>query len=488
MSFLVEQLVANGGSGSPSTLGRIIASKAIFDFITNDSISAIEVDSSSSPARSGSGYVVGETFDITIAGSPQEVFTAVGVVTEIDHGGSPEISPVGQVTGVKIVSGGAYSDLMQLSSPEGDPILGQATTNASASGTGLVVDVTPEEAHWTQDRGFGAASPLPATDYSNDSSDFEWICTSLKASNAPTIGLKTGVTTNGYARLMTATGFSKIELWNSQPGRNPTSGSGESVLPMPSTNPQIYVSSTERRVNICIRDGAFSHYGILGLFIPYTDSAANYPFAGMVAGTTVGALAFNVIRDSISAAPSTVASGVVSPMALQNGTSTGCPYWYRDNLSPSWFTICESTAEESNLIAQMWPNQSNLAQYDFTFAAQVSGKGTDPNGGAASAQAGAFADESLGWFGSADGGGEGVPGIAPLGLQNRASIVVQPHIIKNQTSDVQAIGILDGFEAVHGRGLTSFEEIVQPNNGKRYIVFNDVNSGDLWRWVAMEIV
>lgn len=483
MSFLVEQLVANGGSGSPSTLGRIIASKAIFDFITNDSIASVSV--SGSPQQSGSGYVVGETFDILVAGSPGEIFTAVGVVTEIDYGST--LSPTGQVTGVKIVSGGAYANAVQ--SPEIGSV-GLATANASAGGDdALLVDVVFEEAHWTEDRGFGAASPNASTDYVNESTNFEWICTSLKASNPATIGMKTGDSGgNGYARLLVATGFDKGSLWNGQPGRNPTSGNGESVIPMPANNPQIYVSSSERRVNVVIRDGAFSHYGILGFFIPYTNTEANYPFPGMVAGTSVGAVAFNSIRADNSGSPSSVASGVVNAMQLQNATFAGCPYHYRDNLSPSWFTICDATSEQSALIAQMWPNQGNLTEYDFTHAPEVNGYSTDPNTAAGATQAGVFADVGgTGWFQAANGGSIGVPGIAPLGLQNRASIVVQPHIIKNQTADVQAIGILDGFEAVHGRGLTAFEEIVQ-FNGKRYIAFNDVNSGDLWRWVAMEIV
>jgi hypothetical protein len=486
MSFLIQQLVANAGSGSPSTLGRIVAAKAIFDFITNDSISDVSV--SGSPQISGAGYVVGETFDIVVAGSPgADIFTAVGVVTEIDGGGSPTLSPVGQVTGVKIVSGGAYQNAVQ--SPE-IQTTGLSTANASAGGDdNLLVDVVFEEAHWTEDRGFGAESPNVSTDYADDSTDFEWICTSLKASNPPTIGMKTGQATgNGYARLLVATGFDKGALWDGQQGRNPINGAGESRIMISGQNPQIYVSSTERRVNVLIRDGSFSHYGILGLFIPYTNTEANYPFPGIVAGTSTGAVAFNSIRADNSATPSSVASGIVNAMQLQNTTYLGCPYWYRDNLSTAWNTICDTTAEQSNLIAQMWPNESNLAAYDFTHAPQVDGFSTDPNAAAASTRAGVFADRSgTGWFQSAEGGTLGVPGIAPLGLQNRASIVVQPHIMKNQSADVQAIGILDGIEAVHGRGLTSFEEIVQ-FNGKRYIVFNDVNSGDLWRWVAMEIV
>jgi hypothetical protein len=208
----------------------------------------------------------------------------------------------------------------------------------------------------------------------------------------------------------------------------------------------------------------------------------------MVAASTNGALAFNTSWGSLSSNPAARAAGLVNPMAAQNGTYTQLPYWYRDNLSPGWFSISSATSEQVNLKSQIWPDQHSFNEYDFTFAPEVDGFGTDPVADISSSQqSGVFADRlSLGWFSSADGGSDGVPGIAPLGLQNRASITVQPHIILNQPGDVQAIGIIDGFEAVHGRGLTAFEEIVQ-FNGKRYIVFNDTNSSDLWRWVGMEI-
>lgn len=471
--FLSEQLTANGGSGSPSTLGRIVASKAVFDFITNDSISDVTYGSA------GTGYVVGESFDILTALSPEAIFVARGVVVA-ESGGVP--------SEVKLVSGGSIPGIASVGSPFDTPITGLATANASAGGDdGLLVDVVPEQAHWVEDRGFGAQSPLPSTDFVDTSTNFEWIATSLKASNPATIGMKTGFSTGGFARLMVATGFDKGSTWDGQPGRSPTAGNGEPLQLMPSNNPQVYISSNERRVNIIVRDGAFSHYSTIGFFIPYTNTEANYPFPGFCAGTTVGGLAFNTSRGSLSSNPGSVAAGMVFPFAIQNGTSNQCPYQYRDNLSPQWFTICEATSEQVNLVAQMWPAQGSFNEYDFTHAPEVNGFDTNPQG--ADQASGIFSDmlSNNGWFESANGGGHGVPGIAPLGLQNRASIVVTPHIIKNQPEDVQAIGILDGFEAVHGRGLTAFEEIVQ-FNGKRYIVFNDVNTADLYRWVAMEIV
>jgi len=473
MSFLNEQLVANGGSGSPSTLGRIVASKAIFDFITADSIAAIVVNGG------GSKYVVGETFDIVVAGSPGAIFTARGVVVTVDDSGSPQ----GVVTEVKIISGGAYSTLVQ--SPE-IVLTGLATANASAGGDDLMtVDITPEVAHWAEDRGAGGQSPVGVFDFVDGNTDFEWICSSLKASNPPTIGLETAETTgDGYVNLLVATGYDAGQIFTSQP-----SVIVNARLMMPASDPQIYISSTERRVNIMIRDGNFVQYGTIGFFIPFTDTEANYPFPGAQFGQTVGALPFSSSRVENQGTPGLANSGVVNAMPINSGQAAAGPYWFRDNLSPQWLNICEATGESVNLRAQMWPNNQDKQQYAHTYAAEVDGWGTDPVTDSPNNGEGILADNTLvsGWFQSNEGGARGIQGVAPLGLGNRLSFVVQPHIIANQTGDVQIIGILDGYEAVHGRGLTAFEEIVQ-FNGKRYVVFPDTNSGEVWRWVAMEIV
>jgi len=479
--WLHEQLVANGGSGSPETLGQVITAKAIFDFITNDSISSISVN------VGGTGYVVGETFDISVVTSPQVGvnFVARGVVTAI--AASPA---TGVVTQVAIISGGSYVGLANLASPFDTPITGVVTANSSAGGdNALTVDIIPEKAYWTEDRGNGAQSPIASTDYVDDRTNFHWLCTSTKATNPATIGLDSqGGGGNPYVQLVVATGFDKTQSFFLQPGASPNAGN----LPCPSNDPEIYVSSTERRVNILIRDGSFSHYGILGFFIPFTNTEANYPFPGLAAGSTTGALTFNQVWATLSSNPSTVAAGIINPMSVQAGTVTSGPYWFRDNLSPQWLSISFSTSELTELRAQMWPAQFNPANYDFTYATQVDGFVTTPNTGLPGFLEGGILREmgsagSEAWFGSDAGGGDGVQGVGPLGIANRLSFVVQPHIIANQTGDVQIIGIIDGFEAVHGRGLTSFQEIEQ-FNGKRYIVFPDISATQLYKWVAMEIL
>ena len=479
MGWLHENLVANGGALSPATFGRVVIAKAVFDFITSDCIADIEVGN-----NSGDNYVPGETFDIVVPLSPGnviEVFTAKGVVvaTGVD---SPTASPGGSVTRVKVYSGGAYKNLIQ--SPELD-LTNVPTTNASLSGTGLTVNLTPEAAHWFERRGNGASSPVAGTDYVDDGTDFEWICTSLKSTNPATIGLKTNQSGgNGVVRLMVATGWDKTQTFFSQPE---SSVDGPKLL-TPGTDPEIYVSSTERRVNILIRDGNFCQYGVIGLFIPFTNTEANYPFPGIVAGQTTGYLPFtDTFDDNESAAPGNANCGIVHPMILQDGTAGSGPCYLRDNVSPTWKVISQTVSNSPTRPIAVWPRTSGDNQFQLTDAPQVSGWTTDPD---AFNGRGILADDEAnerGWFLTENNAtGRGAPGIGLIGLQNRLSFVVQPHFVQGLTNDVQVIGLLDGFQAVHGIGLTAFEEIVE-FQGRRFIVFPDTNGTLLYHWVAMEI-
>lgn len=477
MGWLHENLVANGGSGSPATFGRVVVAKAVFDFVTSDCIADITVN------NGGDNYVVGETFDITIPlspGSVTELFTAKGIVVATGIN-SPLASPGGSCTRVKIYSGGAYKNLVQ--SPE-LTLTNVPTTNSSLSGTGLTVDCTPEAAHWFERRGLGASSPVAGTDYVDDGTDFEWICTSFKTTNPATVGLKTNQSGgNGAVRLMTASGWDKTQTFFSQTDASPDGAK----LMCPATDPEIYISSTERRINILIRDGNFCQYGTIGLFIPFTNSEANYPFPGICAGQTVGYLPFTDTYDSEqSAGPANGNAGIVHPMLLQDGTVGSCPYHIRDNVSPTWKVISRTVSDSPTRPIAVWP-RTGFQEYDFTHAPQVSGKSTDPH---QLANQGILADDGsgeTGWFQTENNAtNRGCPGIGLLGLNNRMSFVVQPHFIQGLTGDVQVIGLLDGFEAVHGIGLTAFEEIVQ-FQGKRYIVYPDTNGTLLYHWVAMEI-
>ena len=82
-------------------------------------------------------------------------------------------------------------------------------------------------------------------------------------------------------------------------------------------------------------------------------------------------------------------------------------------------------------------------------------------------------------------GSAGVQRVALVGTGGRLTFLVEAHIVSNQVSDVQVIGIVDGFQACHGIGLTAFEEIIT-EAGRRFLVFNDTNSADAGHWVAME--
>ena len=76
-------------------------------------------------------------------------------------------------------------------------------------------------------------------------------------------------------------------------------------------------------------------------------------------------------------------------------------------------------------------------------------------------------------------------GVAPFGPGSRLAFPATCHIVENQPGDVEVIGIIDGYSQVHGRGLDAFDELIT-FDGRRFLTFNDTNTADIWRWVAME--
>ena len=446
MPYAQEQLVANG----TTTLGRIVLAEAILDIITNSHVTALAVNAG------GTGYAVGETFDI-VGGTAVSGFVARGIVTAV---------AAGVVTGVKIESCGAYSTL--------PGVTGAATTNASAAGNDdLTVDLTTAAATWTQDR----------NTYVDGQTDFEWICTSTRATNPPTIGVRTSVSAgNGAIQLMVASGYNGASQFDAQPDASPTSVTWMAVA---GQNPELLISVTERRVNIASRDGNNIQYGGMGLFIPLTDADASYPFPGMVHAQSRS-------ERAMSETYSNDGNGAVNAGVCNPGQRTGAtapPYYYRDNLSAAWNNIAQD-AVSGNAEAMMWPRRQGYQDYDFTFAPQLSGQTT--NGmNAIGPENGAFSDNEgsgdTGWFEDPNGlVDRGFPGVAPFGTGGQMSFVVTSHIIESGEGTAAVIGIIDGFANVQGIGLTAFEEVENYQSAKRHVVFPDTNGSDLGQWVAME--
>jgi hypothetical protein len=447
MPFLNEVLVANG----TTSLGRIVFSKAVLDMILNDHVIALAVNAG------GTGYVVGETFDV-VGGTPIGAFVARGVVTA-ESGGV--------VSAVKYISAGAYSTL--------PGVTGAATTNASAAGNDdLTVDLTTEVNQWTLDR----------DDYVDDQTDFEWIATSIKATNPATVGMIT--TTSGgndSSRFMVASGFDNGQTFDSQPDASPAT---QMFLNIPAQNPEIFLSTTERRNNVVARDGNNVQYGGMGLFIPLTNVDASYPFPGMVHAQSTSVRAFTEQYSNNGLGSSN--AGVINPATF---TTVFGAVRYRDNLSAQWLTISRISGSGGSR-SMMWPHRSFRGDFNITLAPQVSGKSTD-FAGLSVGGAMVFSDasgngSSGGWFVNPLGSAQGVQGVSPLGTGSQMSLVVTAHIISSQVGDTQVIGFIDGYENVHGIGLTAFEEIESFLSASRYIVFPDTNGADTGQWVAMEIL
>ena len=452
MPFIEQQLTADG----VVTEGRHIVTEALYEIITNDYIASLNA-----VAVGGTGYAVGDTFRLDV-GTPVQVngddFHATGRVTA-ESGGV--------VTAIEIISSGAYTAVPVGGGSPVTEVSAQATVTLTGSGDdALTVDLSTTIALWTSDE-FNIDSPFTQN---------EWLVSSTKAANAPTIGARSQLSGgNDSLRFTIGSSYSNSLPWDGQPGVPPTM---TFYIGVPNQNPKIYVSTTERRVNMLVTDGTSKQYVGAGLFIPFVDVSSNYPFPAVIHAQST------VVRSHIEVF-STSNRGIVNPI---NFGGVGC-YQYRDNLSSGWFGITEDNNNGVDVSrAQIWPNKSIFADYSLTYAPVPTGS-LAPAGnmlpGTASAPNMAY-QENL-WFGSDQVASVGPAGPQPLGIGNQLHFTVQAHIISNQVGDVQMIGFIDGFEAVHGRGLTSFDEI-QNQDGRRYIVFPDTQSGDLTNWVAMEMI
>ena len=445
MSYLEQALLADGVTAD----GRIVASLAMIEHAKNANVLSLDGVGS----NNGSGYVVGETFDI-VGGSVVSIngvsVVARGVVVAISGD---------DVTEVKITSSGIYTSL-----PGTTDI---ATTNASGIGDDLLeVDLTTQAAQFTEDR----------NTFTDLITDFEWLATSVKATNAPTIGVDTQLSgaDDGF-QFVVGDSFDNGSTFLTQPGAPPDN---EMFAACPNQDPDIFISTTERRMNVLVSDGTNKQYFGLGLFIPFTNSDLNYPFPAIVHAQGRGIQAINAAR-------STTNSGIVNLNSYTVAGQLG-PVQYRDNVSPAWLGIAlDNNDGAEDQTSQLWPISASGPGNQFSFSdAPV------PAGSAASAanmipfgfSAGTMSDPE--WFQTA-ASSKMPQGVAPLGPGARLALTGQLHIIRNQAGDVQVIGIVDGWEHVHGRGLDAFDEIIS-FDGRRFLVFNDTNTADIWRFVAME--
>ncbi len=437
--------------------GRVVFAKAILDIITGDHVATMAVNAG------GTGYAVGDTFRLTTGtakgvGANLNAFEARGEVTAVSGG---------VVTAVKIQSAGAYSV---------DPTLsgGATETITGAGDDGLTIDVTMQGALWTVD----------TDDYTDEETDFEWIATSSKSTNPPTVGIQTITSTgNDAVRHFTASSYDNLSTWGSQPDSNPITV----YTNVPSQNPEIFISVTERRINFVARDGNNVQVGGVGLFLPQVGNEAEYPFPALTHGQTPGVRAmseqYNADGNGLFNA------SIIHPNAF---TTVQHASYYRDNLSAGWKRFADG-ATAAAVDAAIWPRSGFDSDYSLTHAPQVSGFGTNPIRDAPNTSEHILTDQmgngsSGGWFHNPGGFAGGVQGTAPIGTGGQSSFVVDAHMIQVDGGVSQVIGLVDGFAAVHGVGLTAFEEIESHNEASRYIVFPDTNTAVVEDWVAMEII
>lgn len=443
MPFIAEQLTADG----VTTLGRIVWTKAVLDTIT-----AYTVTDILSIVAGGSGYVVGETFEIN---DGTAIFVARGEVLAVGGGGA--------VTSARITSSGAYSVPPTIS--------GSPTTNASASGdNALVVSVNVEAPLWIVDN----------NTYVNASTDFQWIAHSTKADLPPYVGMRTKGGATPRIFIQGQLPYNSLASFAGQPGKSPgdidsPDGRGACINAAES-DPVLFLSQTERRIVFVMADPPRYQLGYAGLFVPFTDDPANYPYPMCVAGTCIPSSTLTISDALNTGGQSDVRLGhssIVHPWIDSDigATDESC-YYIRDNLSPSWLEVDGGTTSGHIYI---WPAHADTA--NATLAPQVNSLGTDPF----ALPVGAIGDDS--WF-DADGSGANTPGVAPFGAKGRSVLPIPLQLIKTAANQVEVIGYIDGVYAVHGRGLTE-EDRVEDLVGTRLLVFPDVGGAPLSKWCAI---
>lgn len=467
MPFIRQQLTADGVSPT-GELARVILATAILEMITNDHVDTISVGTSG-----GTGYAIGDTFSINdgsnvpVALYPSngnDIVRATVRVTSV---------AAGVVDGVQLLSAGSYTTLATGAD--------FATTTLTGAGSGCQIDIdTIQTALWTEDSRTGL-------DNSDPQVGGDWLASSVKAANNPTIGMETNtVSTNQALRMVVGTSYDVGLPWRNQPGNPPNS---DAYVALPNQDPFLYLSTTERRVNFMITDGTSKQYGGMGLFLPFVDVDSNWPFPGIIHGQATTVRAFSEVYNTSN-------RGVLHPLAF---TTQGC-YQYRNNLSTEWFglTSDNNSGTAPNARGMIWPNQGERGEFSLNRApvptnavgttdADDMTPGAGPNGQAATSYAkiyGSFNEQD--WFAS-DADANMLQGPAPYGLGTQLHFTVQAHIISVITSDCQPLGVIDGWEAVHMRALQEFDEIESPS-GKRYLTFSDTNDTTLYRGCAMEII
>lgn len=476
MPFIIQQLTADGVGSD----GRVVLATAVLEAITHDHIATMTVN------NGGSGYAIGDTMRLN-AGTPVQVngddFHATARVSGL---GSPESA--GVVTEVKILSAGSYTGLPTVSPITSPENFGAAipTTTLTGAGSGLTLDVTSTPPLWTEDARTNLNNgPSPVADYLTDGN---WLCTSVKATNPPLIGMESDNSGAFDAvRMVVGSSYDNGLPWRDQPGSPPSSNFW---LSCPNQNPTLYLSTTERRVNILITNSSlvFRQYGGVGLFIPFVDVDSNYPFPSIIHGQSTSIQDFTQIFTTSN-------RGIVNPIDF---SSLGC-YQYRDNISTGWLGITEENGAGAQTAVPgiIWPNQGTRSAYSFNKAPVptfgVGGVGSDDmtpgadSGGSATEYEkhyGSFNEDD--WFQS-DADAVMPQGPQPYGFTSQLHFTVQVHIIACKPSDTQMVGIVDGYEAIHLRGISDFDEIEAPD-GRRYVVFSDTGSTVLYNGVAMEMI
>lgn len=436
-------------------------------------------------ALTGTG--TGCTVDLTVEG-PFEAITvvggasyAVGDTIEVDGGTGGSTDPSFVVTSV---SSGAVTGLAPLgmgnrTTPVDTSVTPAATTKLTGSGNNALT-VSYNQIGWRQ----------IASSYTNGTTDFEWWArgTNLVGSH-PYCGLKSVLSTTSYIQIRTAEAYSGAATFDTQTGTW-ADGADTGVakwVAIPTTETAsfslfIYVSG--RVVNFVLSDDNSYELGVMGMFIPFTDSPSTTFLVPFIAGGTIcnNSRTISSVADAEQLGGSTafIHSSIMHAGSDDLSSSNIVPYRIRSPIGVWAIARRGGTADGYKI----WPYNTLSDLQNEVYAPDLQGSSsTIPQNSVTSI---ALVELSAidGWF-NEDSTAAGSPGVSPLGASGQMHWQVPAIILSDFAGDgVKVHGQLEGLSYISGRGLND-EDRVTDLQGRRWIVLPDTVTNALSRRFAL---
>jgi hypothetical protein len=386
---------------------------------------------------------------------------AVGDTIEVDGGTGGSVDPSFVVTSV---SSGAVTGLAPLAmgnrtTPVDTTVTPAATTALTGTGNNALT-VNYVQVGWR----------VINSTYTNGTTDFElWLKGTNISGAHPFVGLRTVTGANQFIELYMAEGYDTLGSYFTHPGGWTDIGTSQRLFIGTTASAAfswfVYVSG--RVINFVLSDDNSYELGVVGCFIPFTNTPQDTFPKPFIAGGTICDSANSSIAASWSTDPADTRSGHSSILhhMTDDFSSTILPPYRATNLIGIWAGFNKGGGEYL-----IWPWITFNALSNDVLAPQVGAHDTTPdNNGVTSL---GLNDFTTSWFTDANTGA-GTPGVSPIGASGQTHFMSPPVLVSDFSGDGSKVhGQLEGLAYIHGRGLND-EDRVTDLEGRRWIVLPD---------------